>query len=73
MPPTTSPTAPRCSTSWAAAHGYEADRGFRWTDGAGVLPRRTLAAFAAGELTIEVHIGCTAQYPAEDGKQALAA
>lgn len=54
-------------------HGYEADGGFRWTNGAALVPLRLLAAFAAGGLTLEVHVGCTAHYPAGDGALLLAA
>jgi hypothetical protein len=54
-------------------HGYEEARGFRWTDGSGVLPPRALAAFGNGPLTIEIHVGCVGHYTSEETKLSLAA
>ena len=55
-------------------HLYEADGGFRWTDGAALLPASVLGTFVPGHpLGIEVHVGCTARYRAPAGEPARAA
>ncbi len=54
-------------------HGHEPEGDFRWTDGAGLLPPRVLAAFTSGRLDIEVHVGCIAHYSAAQAALPLAA
>ena len=46
---------------------HEDNGGFRWTDGAGLIPPSALQAFAPGQtLTIEIYVACTAYYRAPD-------
>ena len=42
-------------------HAFEADNGFRWTDGDAVLPAALFAGFD-GAIEVELHVGCTAHY-----------
>ena len=42
-------------------HAFEADNGFRWTDGDAVLPAELFAGFD-GDIEVELHVGCTAHY-----------
>jgi hypothetical protein len=43
-------------------HGFEADHGYRWTDGNATLPA-SLFDGLSGACTIELTVGCTARYP----------
>ncbi len=42
-------------------HAFEADNGFRWTDGDAVVPSDLLAGFI-GPVELSIHIGMTARY-----------
>jgi hypothetical protein len=42
---------------------YEAAGGFRWTDGAGLIPPRLLQMFAADQpVSVEIHVACATCY-----------
>ncbi|HTW70775.1 MAG TPA: Hint domain-containing protein [Acetobacteraceae bacterium] len=43
-------------------HLYEQDNGFRWTDGDATLPSVLFDGFGSG-CEVELHVGCTTQYP----------
>jgi hypothetical protein len=43
-------------------HGFEAEHGFRWTDGNAALPT-SLFEGLSGTCTIELAVACTARYP----------
>ncbi len=43
-------------------YAFEADNGFRWTDGDAAIPASLFTGYA-GPLELILHIGCTAQYP----------
>ena len=43
-------------------HGFEADNGFRWTDGDARLPA-ALFDGVGGPCELELHVGCTTRYP----------
>jgi hypothetical protein len=43
-------------------HGFEADNGYRWTDGDATLPA-SLFDGLSGACTIELTVACTARYP----------
>jgi hypothetical protein len=46
-------------------HAFEADNGFRWTDGDALLPQALFAGFDL-DIEVELHVGCSAHY-VEDG------
>jgi hypothetical protein len=61
------------ATLGAGFQGYECGGGFRWTDGAGVLPQSVLAVFAAGQpVSVEVYVAHTTSYRAAEQQAKLA-
>jgi len=49
-------------------HAFEADNGFRWTDGDAAIPAELLAGFT-GPLELVLHIGATTHYLADGSAQ----
>ena len=43
-------------------HDFEADNGFRWTDGDATLPAGLFEGFGSG-CEVELHVGCGTRYP----------
>jgi hypothetical protein len=59
--------------SWSEGfHAFEADNGFRWTNGDGLLPA-ALFANVDGPCDVALHIGCTARYVPHGEPAAIAA
>jgi Hint domain/Passenger-associated-transport-repeat len=52
-------------------HDFEPDNGFRWTEGDAAIPA-ALFAGATGRLMLELHVGATAHYVAEDEARVVA-
>ncbi len=52
-------------------HAFEADNGFRWTDGDAAIPTGLFAGFT-GPLELVLHIGGTARYLADEPEQRAA-
>jgi hypothetical protein len=53
-------------------HAFEADNGFRWTDGNALLPA-ALFESVKGACDIELHVACFAQYALSEGQACVAA
>jgi hypothetical protein len=52
-------------------HAFEADNGFRWTDGEAAIPTELFAGFT-GPIELVLHIGATARYLADNSVQRMA-
>jgi hypothetical protein len=52
-------------------HAFEADSGFRWTDGEAAIPTELFAGFT-GPIELVLHIGATARYLADNSVQRMA-
>ncbi len=45
-------------------HVFEADSGFRWTDGDAMIPQALFSGLT-GSVELTLHVGCTTRYPAD--------
>jgi hypothetical protein len=52
-------------------HAFEADNGFRWTDGEAAIPTELFAGFT-GPIELVLHIGATARYLADNSVRRMA-
>jgi hypothetical protein len=52
-------------------HSFEADNGFRWTDGEAAIPTELFAGFT-GPVELVLHIGATARYLADSSVERVA-